>query len=244
MNNLRCPQCGLSHIKKNGHTYYGEQNYQCLDCRRQFVAETQRVSEATKELARKLLLERLSLRGICRVLDVSLGWLLSFFVELYEQLPADLNLQLYEGRRNVQVFRLEAEADEMWSFVQRKENKQWIWIAIDTTTKQIIAFYVGDRSRQSAKQLWKRIPQVYRREATFYTDDYDPYKGVIPTAQHQVCAKGSGRTNAIERFNCTLRQRVSRLVRETLSFSKKLANHIGAIKYFICHYNLMIISSL
>jgi insertion element IS1 protein InsB len=27
-------------------------------------------------------------------------------------------------------------------------------------------------------------------------------------------------------------------VRETLSFSKKLANHIGAIKYFICHDNL------
>lgn len=36
----------------------------------------------------------------------------------------------------------------------------------------------------------------------------------------------------------TLRQRVSRLVRETLSFSKKLAYHIGALKYFICHYNL------
>jgi insertion element IS1 protein InsB len=35
-----------------------------------------------------------------------------------------------------------------------------------------------------------------------------------------------------------LRQRLSRLVRETLSFSKKLAYHIGAIKYFICHYNL------
>ena len=27
-------------------------------------------------------------------------------------------------------------------------------------------------------------------------------------------------------------------MRETLSFSKKLTNHIGAIKYFICHYNL------
>jgi IS1 family transposase len=46
------------------------------------------------------------------------------------------------------------------------------------------------------------------------------------------------RTNHVERFNNTLRQRVSRLVRETLSFSKKLANHIGAIKYFICHYSL------
>jgi len=26
------------------------------------------------------------------------------------------------------------------------------------------------------------------------------------------------------------------LVRDALSFSKKLANHIGAIKLFICHY--------
>jgi insertion element IS1 protein InsB len=41
----------------------------------------------------------------------------------------------------------------------------------------------------------------------------------------------------IERFHTTLRQRVSRLVRETLSFSTKRAQHIGAIKYFICHYN-------
>jgi insertion element IS1 protein InsB len=35
-----------------------------------------------------------------------------------------------------------------------------------------------------------------------------------------------------------LRQRVSRLVREALSFSKKLAHHIGAIKMFICHCKL------
>jgi hypothetical protein len=50
-------------------------------------------------------------------------------------------------------------------------------------------------------------------------------------ADQQIC-------NIFERFNNTLRQRVSRLVRETLSFSKTLANHIGAIKYFICHDNL------
>jgi len=46
------------------------------------------------------------------------------------------------------------------------------------------------------------------------------------------------KTNHIERFNNTLRQRVSRLVREALSFSKKLVNHFGAIKLFIYHYNL------
>jgi len=45
-------------------------------------------------------------------------------------------------------------------------------------------------------------------------------------------------TFAVLRFNNTLRQRVARLVRDALSFSKQLANHIGAIKLFICHYNL------
>ena len=64
------------------------------------------------------------------------------------------------------------------------------------------------------------------------------YEGVIPAAQHKAITQLARRTNHIERFNNTLRQRVSRLVRETLSFSKKLANHIGAIKYFICYYNL------
>ena len=43
----------------------------------------------------------------------------------------------------------------------------------------------------------------------------------------------SAQTNHLEWFNNTLRQHVSRLVREALSFSKKLANHIGAIKLFI-----------
>jgi len=137
---------------------------------------------------------------------------------------------------------LKPQADELWSFVARKEHKQWIWIAIDATTKQVIAFSIGDRSRKSARQLWKRIPQADRDPATFATDDGEAYKGGIPPERHEVCAKGSGRTNIIERFNCTLRQRVSRLVRDALSFSKILSNHIGAIKYFICHYNQEVMS--
>jgi insertion element IS1 protein InsB len=79
---------------------------------------------------------------------------------------------------------------------------------------------------------------LYREQATFHTDQYDAYTGVIPAERHNGITKKPRKTNHIERFNNTLRQRVSRLVRETLSFSKKLTNHIGAIKYFICHYNL------
>jgi insertion element IS1 protein InsB len=61
---------------------------------------------------------------------------------------------------------------------------------------------------------------------------------VIPAAQHRTISKKVRKTNHIERFNNTLRQRVSRLVRRAWSFSKTLDNHIGAIKMFICHYNL------
>jgi insertion element IS1 protein InsB len=83
-----------------------------------------------------------------------------------------------------------------------------------------------------------KIPTEYQEEATFYTDRYEVYKGVIPPAQPRAITKLARTTNHVERFNCTLRQRVSRLVRATLSFSKKLTNHIGAIKYFTCDYTL------
>jgi insertion element IS1 protein InsB len=87
---------------------------------------------------------------------------------------------------------------------------------------------VGDRSRKSAMKLWKKIPTVYQANATFMTDDLDSYKKVIPNERHVVCAKGSGKTNIIERSNCALRQRVSRLVRACLNFSKSLYNHCSS----------------
>jgi len=62
-------------------------------------------------------------------------------------------------KKNGHISLLEAEADELWSSVRSKENKQWVWIAMDAHTKQVLAFYVGDRSRQSAQKLWERIPE-------------------------------------------------------------------------------------
>ena len=185
-----------------------------------------------------LLRERISLRGICRAVGVSLTWLLHFMGQCFAACPDDLHVQLPQCPTDVVLRRLEAEADEMWSFVKRKANKQWVWIAMDVITRQIIAFHVDDRSRESAKALWAKMPLVYQEQAIFHTDQYDAYTGVIPAERHKAITKHARKTNHIERFNNTLRQRVARLVRKTLSFSKKLANHIGAIKCFICYYNL------
>jgi insertion element IS1 protein InsB len=73
----------------------------------------------------------------------------------------------------VVIRQLGAEDDELWSFAKKKANKPWLWIAMDAKTHQIIAFHVGDRSRDSAKELWANIPLVYRARATFHTDLYE-----------------------------------------------------------------------
>jgi insertion element IS1 protein InsB len=92
-------------------------------------------------LIKRLLLERLSLLAICHPMGVSLRWLSSFIADLYDALPDDLNVQLPKKlKRQVKLLRVHAEADEMWGFVARKQNKQWVWIAIDVESKQIIAF--------------------------------------------------------------------------------------------------------
>src|SRR5262245_26627302 len=163
---------------------------------------------------------------------------MGFIATRFAALPAHLHVVPIVAPREVIIGRLEVEADEMWSFVAKRANKQWVAIAMDKQTRQIIAFHIGDRSHESAQQLWANLPAVYRAQATFYTDQYAVYTGVIPAAQHKAITKQARTTNHIERFNNTMRQRVSRLVRDTLAFSKNLANHIGAIKYFICHYNL------
>ncbi len=125
----------------------------------------------------------------------------------------------------------------MWSFVGKKSCKQWIWFALDQTSKEIVGVYVGSRDHKGAEGLWRSFPPVYRQCAVCYTDFWSSYEEIFPTTRHQQVGKESGKTSHIERFNLTVRQRGSRLVRKTLSFSKKLDNHIGAIWTFVHHYN-------
>jgi insertion element IS1 protein InsB len=319
MSVIVCPICSSENIKKNGHIHNGKQNNKCkeLNCGRQFViAPTQKiVNQDYREKIRLMLLERISLRGICRVMDVSMPWLLEFATNIYSTAPEDLNViidmekvknypneqfdkQIYklleqtkgtisplptlqqeednifpeffpaetldlsqaidevianelndeytqkiESNKNRVLFNiLPIEADELWSFVQNKDNKQWIWLAQNAQNRQIIGFHIGDRSQDSAEKLWESINPFFKANSLFFTDAYQPYSNVIPEDIHISVKKSfkSRFTNHIERFNNTLRQRCSRLVRQTLSFSKKLENHIAAIKYFICDYNKQI----
>ncbi len=229
-----CPACGSSRYKNNDHTRHGKQNHQCNACERQFVAtaEDHRIAGEQRTMMEHLLREGISLRGLCRAEKRS-----GFFHPCL--LPSPVAL-----RASCEGTSMAFSGAFIWTppvsdAPQCGVQSNWtLHHARETKTCQVIAFHGGDRSRESAKERWGKLPLVYREQATFHTDHYEAYRGVMPAEQHQAITKHARKTNPMERFHKTLRQRVARLVRETLSFSKKLAHHIGAIKYLICSYNL------
>lgn len=231
-----CPSCQSEDVVKNGRTRHQKQNYKCRDCGRQFVENPQwrMISAETKGIIDRLLLEKLPLAGIARALQISELWVQQYVNQKYQQVSQEVQVRPKPKRR------LTVQMDELWSFVDNKGDKQWVWLAMDADTREIVGVYIGDRSAASAQALWQSMPPVYRQCAVIYSDFWSAYGMVLPRKRHLAVGKETGRTSYIERFNCTLRQRVSRLVRKTLSFSKKLDNHIAAIWNFIHHYNAVL----
>jgi IS1 family transposase len=135
------------------------------------------------------------------------------------------------------------ELDELWSFVYQKSNKRWIWIALCRRTRQVVAYFIGDRSEESCWRLWQGIPPAYRHSQTF-SDFWETYALVFGTLAraHQSVGKESGQTAHVERWNNSLRQRLARFVRKSLSFSKSDEYHEIALQLYLHEYNLWVIS--
>jgi len=86
-----CPACGSSRYKNNGHTRHGQQNHPCQACERQFgaMAQDRLIADERRTMVEHLRRERLSLRGICRAVGVSLTWLLHCMVVRFAACPDD-----------------------------------------------------------------------------------------------------------------------------------------------------------
>lgn len=128
------------------------------------------------------------------------------------------------------------ELDELWSFVGSKAHEVWIWVALCRRTRQVVAWHYGPRDEATCRYLWEKIPASYKK-AFCFSDLWRAYAAVLPPEQHQACRKKQGQTNHVERFNLTLRQRVGRLTRKTLSFSKNLLMHLTHLRHFFVRYN-------
>jgi len=161
---IKCPACSSTLIKKNGHIHNGKQNHRCLSCDRQFVLKPtqKRIDQSVKDLIRKSLLERVSLEGLCRIFNVSMPWLLDFITSLIKELPDDLNADVFKEDDNIEVVIL--EADELWSYVQKKKNPQWLWLVMHSKTRQILAMEVGARDGKTAEKLFAKLPESVKKK--------------------------------------------------------------------------------
>jgi len=116
------------------------------------------------------------------------------------------------------------EVDELWSFVFRSKDKVWVWIAMNRETREIVASTCGDRSENTCRILWGRVPSAYK-EAIVFSDYWSAYRAVISSEQQRPVGKETGEAAHIERWNNTLRKQLARFVRKTLSFSKCVKMH-------------------
>lgn len=116
-----------------------------------------------------------------------------------------------------------------------------VWLALCRRTRQVVAYWIGDRSENSAIALWQAIPDDYIHCASF-SDRWQAYAHVFDLRKHRMVDKCEGETNHVERWFNTLRQRLARFTRKTLAFSKRDDMHEGLLKMFIYDYNLSCIS--
>src|SRR3954453_16560556 len=111
------------------------------------------------------------------------------------------------------------ELDELWSFVGRKADKRWVWIALARHTRQVVAYAIGERGERTCRRLWEGIPESYKG-GSCYSDLWEAYQAIIPQECHEAVGKESGELAHVERWNNTLRQRLVCFVRKTLSLER------------------------
>ena len=68
-------------------------------------------------------------------------------------------------------------------------NKQWVWLALDADTREIVGVYIGARDEAAARKLWESLPPVYRQCAMSYTDFWAAYGAVLPSQRHRAVGK-------------------------------------------------------
>ena len=108
----------------------------------------------------------------------------------------------------------------MWSYVFKKKQQRWLWVAICHETRNILAFVFGERKDVVFMEL-KALLEPFGI-TRFYSDDWGAYEHNPSKSEHTV---GKRNTQGIERKNLTLRTRIKILCRKTICFSKTILMH-------------------
>ena len=129
------------------------------------------------------------MRSISRVVDVSINTVSKLLID-----AGQACLAMHDDMvRNVRASRI--QCDEIWSFCYAKERNVaaakaapggagdvWTWTALDAQTKLIVAYFVGDRSGQSAIALMDDLRSRLSNRVQLTTDGHKAYLEAVEGA--------------------------------------------------------------
>ncbi|MCB2060059.1 MAG: IS1 family transposase [Novosphingobium sp.] len=136
-----------------------------------------------------MLCEGSSMRSISRVADVSINTVSKLLVEAGEACLAIHDAHV----RGVTASRV--QCDEIWSFCYANQGNVkgakaapdgagdvWTWTALDSDSKLMVAYFVGDRSAESAMILMDDLAERLANRVALTTDGYRPYLDAVEGA--------------------------------------------------------------
>lgn len=187
---MTCPTC-KNEAQRFGTNRNGSQRFRCIECKKTFSAKPEdRVEGSTIPLAQvekvlQLLIEGCSVRSAERISGLHRDTILKLMVaagEKCEKLMARLIV-------NVPV--QDIEADEIWSFIQKKEKQvtedddpnygdAYCFVAIERNTKLVVNFALGKRNQATTDIFIEGLRHATARKNFQITaDGFGPYVSAI-----------------------------------------------------------------
>ena len=134
--------CGSIDLIRFG-SQNGRQRYKCHRC-----GKTSRENEGSNAYPEERKAEILAayhelglMRAMTRIFGVNRNTVLAWLKKAAQSPP--LKITLAKAKSDV------LELEERWSFVRRRNNKRWVWLAPCRRTRQIAAYAIGVRRAKS-----------------------------------------------------------------------------------------------
>jgi len=216
---MNCIYCN-GHCIKRGKAG-SVQRYQCKCCRKsqQSIYVKPRIPSGKYQWTIKLNNEGCGISNIARLLEISK----SSVQRVIERIAATIKMpQLRECGQSYEV-------DELRTFVGNKGNELWLIYAINRTSKQIVSFCVGHRTKENIAKVVFAVQKLQPKH--IYSDRLNIYASLINKCIHKICERC---TNYIERKNLTLRMHLKRLNRKTICFTRNASMLKNCVRLYCC----------
>jgi insertion element IS1 protein InsB len=151
--------------------------------------------------------EGLGIRSIGRILNIPA----TSVQMLMERKAAKLTLPKPTKENRIYL------VDELQTFVGRNKesHRRYVISAMDKRTGEIVAVTTGRRNQKTIREVTDQLCTL--KPKRIITDGWNGYASLIPETIHKITEFG---INRLERLHLNLRQRLKRLSRKTMSWSK------------------------